>query len=497
MKRRFRSPSLFWTFAGAFLVVLIAATALQVLVIATIVEPVATQWAESRADLIAREAAQEIGAALAESPEADIRGILRSHHTEVRPIILAYRPPDGRIIADRPMPPQYHRRLQSFMPPPPDTITGRHDLRWPRRGPIADREGRRRRVLSRYPVVLDSGVAGEVIAWAPPRRFALWPRATPWPILLSVPIAVLLAGSAGLVMFRLLLKRLRALDNLAARVTAGDLDARVPNPGADEIGQLGTRLNRMTESLAEAKQRIEESDRQRRQLLADISHELATPLTSIHGYAETLLEPSVPVSEEERSAYLQNVLEESRRMELLIQDLLDLTRLEAGAISLERVRLDWTALCRNTMNRFESRFREEGLKILWSGPAEQAWILADGRRLEQVLENLLTNALRYVPLGGTVTLSLEPVPETLSPRFRLTVADDGPGFPPEDLPHIFDRFYRADAARSTGGSGLGLAIVQEIIRLHGGETRAENRKPVGASILVELPASETTASTED
>jgi signal transduction histidine kinase len=173
---------------------------------------------------------------------------------------------------------------------------------------------------------------------------------------------------------------------------------------------------------------------------------------------------------------------------LLIQDLLELTRLEAGAASLTTERLDWTALCRNTMQRFEPRFRAAGIQIRWDGPADETWLRADGRRLEQVLENLLVNVLRHVPESATVTLSLGRVTDAEPLRFRLTVSDDGPGFPVADLPHVFDRFYRADLARSTGGSGLGLAIVQEIIRRHGGAVHAENRSPSGARIVVELPA---------
>ncbi len=288
-------------------------------------------------------------------------------------------------------------------------------------------------------------------------------------------------------MFRLLLKRLRALEELATRVSEGDLSARIASPGGDEIGRLGARLNRMTESLAEARKRVEQSDRQRRQLLADISHELATPLTSIRGYADTLSEPSVPVSEEERVSYIRNILEESERMDLLIQDLLELTRLEAGAVTLTTERLDWTALCRNTMNRFEPRFRAAGIQIRWDGPTDETWLHADGRRLEQVLENLLINALRYVPKGGTVTLSVRQAAEADPSRFQLTVSDDGPGFPAADIPHVFDRFYRADLARTTGGSGLGLAIVKEIVLRHGGSVRAENQTPSGARIVIELP----------
>jgi signal transduction histidine kinase len=287
-------------------------------------------------------------------------------------------------------------------------------------------------------------------------------------------------------MFRVLLRRIRALEELATRVTQGDLTARVAEPGLDEIGRLGSKLNFMTERLADARRSIEESDRQRRQLLADISHELATPLTSIRGYAETLLNPEISVSSDERSAYLRNVLGESERMDLLIADLLELTRLEAGAIPLNAERLDWTALCRNTMTRFETQYRDAGLALRWEGPEEESWISADGRRMEQVIENLLVNALRYVPEGGRVTLSLQLAAS--GPSYKLVVADDGPGLPEEHLPHIFDRFYRADAARSSGGSGLGLAIVREIVHRHGGSIRAEGREPTGLSIIVEMPA---------
>jgi len=343
-------------------------------------------------------------------------------------------------------------------------------------------------VLGRYTVTTTAGSAGEVIVLGMPRRFYVQHPAVPMRIFLFLPIAVLLASAAGLIMFRGLLHRLRGLEHLAARVTEGDLEARVANPGSDEIGRLGARLNRMTASLAEARDRVAASERQRRQLLADISHELATPLTSIRGYAETMLDPSVPVSAAERSGYVADIVDEAQRMDLVIQDLLDLTRLEADAIQLERERLDWTALCQHTMERFQARFREAGLGLDWQGPADPAWIEADGRRLEQVLDNLLINALRYVPAGGSVSLSLRAAGDSATDRFRLLVGDDGPGVPPEDLPHLFDRFYRVDAARTTGGSGLGLAIVKEIVLRHGGSVRAENRAPTGTAVIVELPA---------
>ena len=524
--KRLRSPSLFWTFAGAFLAVLLLAVILQVVIVVAVIEPMAVQWIESRAETVARETATEIAAALDTGSEQEIAGILHRHHqsSEPRILFLGFRYADGRVIVDPPRAgrpfdnlPQRLRDSLGFpdfrafdrfhgpgehdslgrrwdrgqMPGRPDSAMGDSfrnfpgSDRLPPPNEFDDRRGRGR--LFHYPVQVNDELAGTVFGVVEPLQSGLWPVATPRPFLLTLPIAILLAGSAGLIMFRSLLKRLRALENLATKVTEGHLEARVTDLGVDEIGQLGARLNRMTESLAEAKQHIIDNDNQRRRLLADISHELATPLTSIRGYTETLLEPMVSVSEKERVAYLHRVLEESKRMDLLIQDLLDLTRLEAGAIILQQERLDWTALCRNTMERFRDRFTERGLKLIWSGPAETAWIFADGRRLEQVLENLLINAIRYVSTGGTVTLSMEQLGTGHSRHIRLMICDNGPGFPPNDLSRVFDRFYRADEARSTGGTGLGLAIVQEIVRLHGGTVSAANLQPSGAAITVELP----------
>lgn len=229
-----------------------------------------------------------------------------------------------------------------------------------------------------------------------------------------------------------------------------------------------------------------ETDKQRRRLFADITHELATPLTSIRGYTETLLNanPSLDAAEQEKA--LQNVFEDAKRMDRLLQDLLELTRLEAGSIELSLERLNWTSLCHNTMTRLQPRFAAAGLDVHWDGPREEAWIEADGRRMEQVVENLLTNALRYVPAGGSVHLSMQ-APESNAAVWRLCVADDGPGFPEEDLPRVFQRFYRGRATSNTPGTGLGLAIVQEIVTRHGGQVRAQNRPEGGASLEVDLP----------
>jgi signal transduction histidine kinase len=246
----------------------------------------------------------------------------------------------------------------------------------------------------------------------------------------------------------------------------------------------------MIDRLAEARARIEANDHQRRQLFADITHELATPLTSIRGYAETLLNPDVATSPEERERFLRGIRAEAERLDRLTRDIFELARLEAAATRLQPEPLDWAALCRNTLERFDPRIRGAGLRASWRGPLQEAWIEADGHRMVQVLENLLTNAIRYVPPGGSIDLCLE---SDGSGAYRLTVEDDGPGLPAESLPRLFERFYRAprsQAGRANGnaeGSGLGLAIVSAIVSQHGGSVEARAREPRGLSISVVIP----------
>jgi len=310
-----------------------------------------------------------------------------------------------------------------------------------------------------------------------------------------LPLALLVAGGAGLILLQLLLRRLRRLEELAARVTDGDLTARVPDPGNDEIGLLARRLNLMIETLAASRAELEAVDRQRRRLLQDISHELATPLTSIRGFAETLTDDAVPLTAEERRRYLDDLLGESERLGALVNDLLEITRLEAGASPLSPEELDWAALCRNTVHRFRDRFDRAGVTLAGENLQEPASVTADGRRLEQVIENLLTNTLRYVPRGETVTVSLE----RDGAAARLLVADTGPGIPETEIGQVFDRFYRADPARAaspdaSAGTGLGLAIVREIVEGHGGTVSAENREPHGLVIRVDLPGAKSVMS---
>jgi signal transduction histidine kinase len=518
-----RSRSLFWTFAGVFLLVLLVGTLLQVAISVAVLRPLAVQRAREQAGHLAERVTASLSRLSSDPPPFEIIDVLRRAQSADALLVLCLR--DGRVVPDRRLGPGPYAEVVRVLAraglvdtltardpmgrrtgpvleggfddgPPPREFEGGPPGPGGRRGPppgagppgpaelgpglrFADLE-----LLQHRPVTHDAAVWGE-LAVLGPARASLWSLPESRGLLLFLPVAVLAAGSAGLIMVRILARRLRALEQVAGRVIAGDLAARVEERGADEVGRLEERFNEMTAKLATARSQLEQTDEQRRRLFGDISHELATPLTSIRGYVETLLDPRIETTAEERATYLADVLDEAKRLDLLITDLLELTRLEADARPIKRVRLDWAALCLNAARRLAPRFDEAKLRLEWNDALPEAWVEADGRRLEQVVDNLLLNALRYVPAGGTVWLALTHAADA---RYRLTVADDGPGIAAGDLPRVFERFYRAESVRAQGGTGLGLAIVSEIVRQHGGEARAEQRLPQGAVFVVELPA---------
>jgi len=480
--------SLFWTIAGLLLAAAVVGTLLQLLVATAVLQPLEDRENRARADLIAANVASEIVAASLSG--AALPDTLFLHERRGfgpgAPWIL-YRTVSGDVVSEPPgRAPFVGGLLDGTSTPAAMIDTLGRPVTWTR----VD-------ILSRRPVLRGGTRLGEVILARPYR-----PRQTPGALgpftsLLFLPIALILSVVAALVLVRLLVRRLRAIEMLAARVAEGDLAVRIMDTSGDEIGAIAERLDRMTARLAEARSRIAQHEDQRRQLFADITHELATPLTSIRANAETLLDGGVHLSDDERRHFVRGVLEEAQRLDRAIRDLFELARLEAGATELRRERLDWVALCRHTAERFGPRFQESHLRLEWKPVAREAWILADGRRMEQVLENLLVNALRYVPPEGTVQMSLSPASSNgTSTSWRLQISDDGPGVSADELPHLFERFYRSPAARGSGasrdggGAGLGLAIVREIVERHGGSVSARTAAPHGLAIQVDLPGFE-------
>jgi signal transduction histidine kinase len=291
--------------------------------------------------------------------------------------------------------------------------------------------------------------------------------------LLLVAIAV---GIAALALALLTGMRSMALPfgdliDAASRAEAGDFSARVAPRGARELRALGRAFNAMLE-------RLEQSSSRRRNLLADVTHELRTPVTIIQGNLEGMLDGVYPADE----AHLRPTLEETRQLSRLIDDLRTLSLAESGALELRREPTDLAELAEDVASSFRSL--AEGRRIELSVEAKDQLPLAeiDPVRIREVLVNLTANALRHTPEGGHVCIAISLDPK--GQRAEIAVHDNGEGIAPEDLPLIFDRFYKS---KDSGGTGLGLTIAKNLAAAHGGEINAESALGKGTTIRFTLP----------
>jgi two-component system OmpR family sensor kinase/two-component system sensor histidine kinase BaeS len=271
---------------------------------------------------------------------------------------------------------------------------------------------------------------------------------------------------------------MKAADALAE----GDLSARVEVDSHGQFGRFTRSFNRMASAL-------ETADRQRRELLADVAHELRTPLTVIQGNLEGLRDGVYEATPE----HLDLVLDETRKLSHLVDDLRLLTLAEAGQLPLDLQVLDVVQLLADVRDTFAVQAGEAGITLAMDEVGTLPPLVADPQRLGQVLGNLVTNALRHTPSGGEITLGAETDDAEASPRYvRLWVADTGEGIPAEDLPRIFDRFWRGDPARTRepgAGSGLGLAIAKSLVEAQGGRIWAESQVEQGTVVSCVLPLS--------
>jgi two-component system OmpR family sensor kinase/two-component system sensor histidine kinase BaeS len=295
----------------------------------------------------------------------------------------------------------------------------------------------------------------------------------------GVLLAGLLAGALGLALaFGLaytLLRPVRDLTLAAQKLSEGDLTQSVVIHGDDELATLGHAFNQMADSLQQA----EES---RRLMTADIAHELRTPLAVQRANLEALQDGVYPLTVEN----LAPVIEQNHLLTHLVEDLRTLALADAGQIELERTPTDLVSLVEQMQERFKPQAAMHQARLVFSPPATSIPPLSlDPIRLEQMLTNLLSNALRFTPQDGQIEVAITELPKVA----RLTVHDTGPGIPEEALPFIFERFYRADKSRSRieGGSGLGLAIARNLARAHGGDLTATNHASGGALFTLTLP----------
>ena len=303
---------------------------------------------------------------------------------------------------------------------------------------------------------------------------ALFLRRTSQALLFATLGALLIALLLGILLSRTLTRPLQALTRAAHSISAGQLEQQVKVGSNDEIGQLATAFNLMSQEVARVNQL-------RRQMTADIAHDLRTPLTVISGYIESMRD-GVLKPTPQRLALIYSEIE---RLQNLVGDLRMLSLAEAGELSLNPQRISPHALLERAASLF--RHQAEGQGVAIEVDAEEAipeiWV--DEARMMQVLDNLISNALRYTPSGGRITLSAQ----SSGAEVEICVKDTGEGITADELPYIFNRFHRADKSRhsESGESGLGLAIVKALVESQGGSTSAESTPGRGTTIQLQLP----------
>ncbi len=283
---------------------------------------------------------------------------------------------------------------------------------------------------------------------------------TLWPQLLLAGLIVFCAAAlTASVLTRRLTRPLTAMARGAEQLSAGNFQIRVTPEGSLETHELAKTFNQMASQLGQLEQT-------RREFLANVSHELKSPITSIHGFAQGMLDGAVPPGEQDR--YLRVIVDETERMTKLIQSLLSLSRMESGEAALNPSVFDLHELVRTVIISKMAQIDEKHLQVLPLWEDEPCYVTADQEQIQQVILNLLDNAVKYTPSHGEIRFATEKEGSIV----RLSVRDSGEGIPPEEQEHIFDRFYKADKARTAGkGTGLGLAICKAIMLKHGQQIR--------------------------
>ncbi|MFQ6058461.1 MAG: sensor histidine kinase [Anaerolineae bacterium] len=297
-------------------------------------------------------------------------------------------------------------------------------------------------------------------------------------------LALVVSVVVGFFLSRSITRPLEAMTVASEEMAQGRYEQEIAVEGADEVARLARAFNTMAREVARA-------HRMQRDLVANVSHDLKTPLTAIQGFAQALLDGTAQDEEAYRKS-ARIISEEAERMSRLIHDLLELARLESGQAAMVKEPMDLLEVLSACAEKFAPRADQEEVSLKLSLPPTLPQIRGDAHRLEQAFTNLLDNAFKYTPAGGSVELAAY---QTSEENVEVVVADTGVGIPPEDLPRIFERFYRIDKARTGGqargrssGTGLGLAIVKEIVQAHGGRITAASQEGRGSRFTVTLPA---------
>jgi two-component system sensor histidine kinase BaeS len=523
MSPRVWYKSLYWRIAVGFVVLLATLLGAQMLLFLWLTGRFVTSPSSRTPQQLADQVARDLSTVLTDDPSIDLQAHVVERFGEVRlPFVVVMR--DGRRVSNRPGvlprgfpggpggrgrppdrpeagepgPPPFPEPRREGQPPDGREPVGPPPDAPPRDGPPPGWDDRPRRGgggrgpgahVSAPIVVSDARVGFVAVPSAPPPVSVLLRELGP--TLTWSGLALLAVGAVvtAALIFRPAHKRLRSLEEAARALGEGRTDVRAGEAGGDEVAALASAFNRMATDLDARAVALAKSDQARRQLLADVSHELMTPLTAIRGYVETLAMPALAADDSTRRRYLDIVEQETHKLEAIIGDLLDLARLEGGGGNLVMESVPVSELFRRVVDRHEPVLRSRRITMDVAVAPADLDVRADANRLEQALQNIAANAIRHTPDGGRLELR----GERRGDRIRLAVRDTGTGIPPEHLPHVFDRFYKADPARvasTQSGSGLGLSIVRAIVERHGGTVTAFNAPEGGALFEVMLPVSD-------
>jgi signal transduction histidine kinase len=294
----------------------------------------------------------------------------------------------------------------------------------------------------------------------------------------------------GLLLFFFLTRRLSSLSEAVRGFEKGDLARRVRAGGADELGSLARAFNEMAATIEADVEKIRLAERMRRDLIGNISHDLRSPLASIQGYLETLVLKDSELTAEERRKFLQVSLRSAFSLQRLVEELFELAKLDARQVQRRLEPMQVAELVQDVALKLAPEAEAAGVSLSVEPLGDLPLVTGDVAMLERVLTNLMENALRFTPRGGSVRAILRAGGSVENGgTVRVTVADTGTGIAPEDLPHVFERFYRADRSRTRGshdGAGLGLAIARQIVELHGSRLEVESRPGEGAEFSFTL-----------
>ncbi|WP_421657777.1 sensor histidine kinase [Leptothermofonsia sp. ETS-13] len=296
-----------------------------------------------------------------------------------------------------------------------------------------------------------------------------WSRGAFW----SVAVGGTAAGGLSYLVSKRIMQPLVQIENVTQKVAAGHLEERLPSSEIPELNRLALSFNHMAANLEGVEQR-------RRELVSDLTHELRTPLTVVEGYLEGLADGTIAPSTD----IYQRLARETARLQQLVNDLQELSQTEAGYLPIHTQSLDLRPLLKSLVERFSDQLVEGGTVLKLNLPADLPSALADPQRVEQVLINLLGNAFRYTP-EGSITVSAW----SETDKLWIAVQDTGYGIAPEDLPHVFERFWRSDRSRDrhSGGTGIGLSISRRLVELQGGTIHVESKPGKGSTFRFSLP----------